>query len=103
MKSRFLLVLVLVVGLSTLVLAQTDTARVVGTITDPTGAVVPNATVAVTSAGTGQTVTVKTGGAGEYAINALPVGKYHAEVSQPDSRPKPPTLPLKRRRYWNSA
>ncbi len=82
MKSRFLLVLVLVVGLSTLVLAQTDTARVVGTITDPTGAVVPNATVAVTSAGTGQTVTVKTGGAGEYAINALPVGKYHAEVSQ---------------------
>ena len=82
MKSRFLLVLVLVVGLSALVLAQTDTARVVGTITDPTGAVVPNATVTVTNVGTGQTATAKTGGVGEYAINALPVGKYHAEVSQ---------------------
>jgi hypothetical protein len=82
MKSRFLFVLVLVLCLGTFVLAQTDTARVVGTITDQTGAVVPNATVAVTNLATGLTVTVKTGGVGEYAINALPVGKYHAEVSQ---------------------
>lgn len=82
MKSKLLLVVILTVGLSALVLAQTDTARVIGTITDPTGAVVSNATVTVTNAGTGQTLTTQTGGAGEYVFNALPIGNYHLEVSQ---------------------
>lgn len=82
MKNRFFLVLALVLGLSAFALAQTDTARVIGTITDATGAVIPNATVTVTNAGTGQSVTIKTGAAGEYAVNALPIGKYHAEVKQ---------------------
>jgi hypothetical protein len=61
-------------------LAQTDTARLYGTITDPAGAVLPNATVTVTDTATGRVVTVNTGASGEYAVNALPVGKYHVEV-----------------------
>jgi len=61
-------------------LAQTDTARIFGTITDPTGAVIPNATVTVTDKATGRTQTLKTGGSGDYVVNALPVGKYHVEV-----------------------
>ncbi len=82
MKSRFLVVLVLLLGLSVAALAQSDAGRVVGTITDSTGAVVSNATVAITDVGTGRKVSVTTGAAGEYAVNALPVGKYHIEVSQ---------------------
>jgi hypothetical protein len=81
MKSKFLVGMVLAMGLSALTLAQTDTARVIGTITDATGAVVENATVSVTDVGTGRTVSAKTGPAGEYAVNALSIGKYHLEVA----------------------
>jgi len=82
MKIRFFLVLILVLCFAGLALAQTDTARLIGTIMDSTGAVIPNAAVAVTNTGTGRTVTVQTGGSGEYTVNALPAGKYHIEVKQ---------------------
>src|ERR1035437_8607615 len=82
MNSRFFLVLILVLCLAGFALAQSDTARLIGTITDPTGAVISNATVTVTEAGTGRVSTVKTGAAGEYSVNALPIGKYHIEVKQ---------------------
>jgi Carboxypeptidase regulatory-like domain len=82
MNRRFLIALSLLLCLAGVALAQTDTARLVGTITDASGAVVANATVAVTNTGTGRTMTVQTGGSGEYTVNALPAGKYHIEVKQ---------------------
>jgi len=82
MKSKLVALLIALVCLAAMAYAQTDTARVIGTITDTTGAVIPNANVSVTSAATGQVAAVKTNGAGEYAINALPVGKYHLDVKQ---------------------
>ncbi len=82
MKSRLFALLIALLCLAAMAYAQTDTARVTGTITDMTGAVIPNASVSVTSAATGQVITVKTNGAGEYAINALPVGKYHLDVKE---------------------
>src|SRR5580658_10786699 len=80
MPSKPFLVLISVFCLAGLVLAQTDTARLIGTISDSTGAVVPNATVAVTNTGTGRTVTAQTSGSGEYTFNALSAGRYHVEV-----------------------
>ncbi len=50
MKIRFFLVITLVLCLASLAAAQTDTARLFGTITDPTGAVVQNATITLTEA-----------------------------------------------------
>src|SRR5450755_2255001 len=82
MNRRFLIALSLLLCLAGVALAQTDTARLVGTITDASGAVVANATVDVTNTGTGRTMTVQTGGSGEYTVNALPAGKYHIEVKQ---------------------
>src|SRR5260370_12424515 len=79
MKSRFVLVLMLVLCLAGFALAQTDTARLIGTITDSTGAVIPNATVAVTNTSTGREVTAQTSGSGEYTVAALPPGNYHVE------------------------
>jgi hypothetical protein len=81
-KSRSFLVIILVFCLAGWALAQSDTARLIGTITDPSGAVIPNATVTVTDTGTGRPVTVTTGTSGDYVINALPVGKYHVEVKR---------------------
>jgi hypothetical protein len=60
--------------------AQTITATITGTVTDQTGAVVPNATVAVTSAATGQAKTATTDGEGRYAIAFLQPGEYDVAV-----------------------
>jgi hypothetical protein len=72
--------MLLVAGISVSLFGQTDTARLIGTITDPSGAVIPNAAVTVTNSGTGRTMTTQTSGSGEYTVNALSAGKYHVEV-----------------------
>ena len=72
MQRKFFVLLIMVLCLAGLALAQSDTARIIGTITDPTGAVVSNATITVTDAGTGRVVTAKTGAAGEYPSMRCP-------------------------------
>ena len=59
---------------------QLTTADILGTVTDATGAVVPNATVTLTNLGTNQTRTVQTGGSGDYIFTLLPVGHYSVAV-----------------------
>ena len=78
--QRLFLSLLLVAGSSVSLFGQTDTARLIGTITDPSGAVIPNAAVTVTNTGTGRAVTIQTSGSGEYTVTALSAGKYHIEV-----------------------
>ncbi len=56
-------------------LAQVS-AVISGTVTDQSGAVVPNATVTATSTDTGATREVMADGAGRYQISSLPVGQY---------------------------
>ena len=64
----------LVVGLS--LCASAQTATVVGTITDPSGSVVPNVTVTATHVETGQVRTTKASDAGQYLFADLPLGHY---------------------------
>lgn len=94
MKSRFSLVVIVVFCLAGLALAQTDTARLIGTITDPTGAVIPKATVSVTNTATGRAVTTETGAAGEYTVNALSAGRYHINVKAPGFKSESADLTL---------
>jgi hypothetical protein len=51
-----------------------------GTVTDQTNAVVPDATITITSRTTGQVVTVKSSSAGAYNSGGLPVGDYQLRV-----------------------
>lgn len=62
--------------------AQTDTARLQGTVTDPNDAAVAGATVTVTNTGTGREVSVPTSDLGYYTVSALPAGHYRVEVAQ---------------------
>ncbi len=64
------------------VVAQTDTARLTGTITDSTGAVVSGATITVTNVGTQRAVTATSEADGNYVVSALPPGNYQIEVKQ---------------------
>ncbi|HUJ33102.1 MAG TPA: TonB-dependent receptor [Candidatus Acidoferrum sp.] len=62
--------------------AQTDTARLQGTITDPQGAAVAGATVTVTNVDTGRVVPVQTNTDGFYVAAALPAGHYNVVVEK---------------------
>ena len=59
------------------------TARIKGTVTDPTGAVVPKATVTVTNSETGVVTTTTSSTSGDYIFPALPIGTYNINVSAP--------------------
>ncbi len=63
--------------------AQLTTADILGTVTDASGAVVPNATVVVKNIGTNEERTVQTNGSGEYTVSILPVGHYSISVKAP--------------------
>src|ERR1700682_3663587 len=74
MKLRLLVVFVL---LSTaLLVGQTFRGTILGTVTDPSGAVVGGATVKVRNLGTGQERTTTTSADGSYAVPELPIGQY---------------------------
>ena len=57
-----------------------NNAQIHGTVTDPTGAVVPNATIKATHVATGKTHTVTSGTAGDYFLTNLEVGAYTIDV-----------------------
>lgn len=61
--------------------AQTSTADIVGTVTDQTGAVIPNAHVEAQNSGTGETRAMDCTAKGEYVITALQVGNYSVTVT----------------------
>jgi len=67
--------------LSSGLLAQDFRATVVGTVTDPTGAVVPGATVKAINTATTETKQVQTDGQGVYTIPYLDPGPYTIEFS----------------------
>jgi carboxypeptidase family protein/TonB-dependent receptor-like protein len=56
--------------------AQVDRGSIVGTVRDASGAVVPNATIAVTNKATNVSVTTLSNTAGEYQVLALLPGTY---------------------------
>jgi outer membrane receptor protein involved in Fe transport len=80
MRTRHVLVFVLlaVAGLS----AQTFRGTILGTVTDPSGAVVAGAKVTAKNTGTGLERSTETSGDGSYSIPELPIGTYNVTVMQ---------------------
>jgi hypothetical protein len=74
------------VGLSLCALAafgQTNLGTVTGTITDPAGAVVPNAPVEARNNATGAVYPAASSATGNYTISQLPLGAYDLSVTVP--------------------
>ena len=80
-NSPFVLLLTaaIVAAASLPALAQ-STAVLRGTVTDPAGAVIPNATIVVRDQATSLERTTQTDSDGNYQIAALPVGTYRVEA-----------------------
>jgi hypothetical protein len=79
-RFRFLFVLLIaLIGFSASTFAQQ--ATIVGTITDPSGAVVPNVAVVITNIDTGLSRTYPTNDAGQYVAPDLQIGHYDVKAT----------------------
>jgi hypothetical protein len=56
--------------------AQQSTARLLGVVTDPSGANIASARIALTNIATAQSWSAQTGTDGEYSVARLPIGEY---------------------------
>lgn len=57
-----------------------DTGQIQGTVKDPSGAVIPGATVTATEVDTNRTSTAVTNSSGNYVFPSLPIGHYTIQV-----------------------
>ncbi|HEX4947807.1 MAG TPA: TonB-dependent receptor [Blastocatellia bacterium] len=78
---RWLLVCLATTLFAAVVWAQENRATIVGTITDPQGGVIPNATIKATNTETNTTTTTTSNESGLYTLPFLPVGKYQISVT----------------------
>jgi hypothetical protein len=73
---------VVIIGLAGLSWAQKDTGSIVGTVKDPSGAVVVGAKVTISDVERGQTFSTTTGETGDYVASPLHVGRYTVTVEK---------------------
>jgi len=71
------------IGLTLFAQITLDTGSIIGTISDPTAAVISEAKVTITNIATGQVVDLSTNPSGAFNSGALPPGKYKTLVSAP--------------------
>src|SRR3984885_2933191 len=76
-----LLALFFAICAPSLMAQSAGTSALAGTVTDPSGAAIPNATVTIISNDTGLTRTTATGADGSYKFTLLPPGNYRASFS----------------------
>src|SRR5581483_9852024 len=74
---------VLFVALAPVCLAQVQASRIVGTVTDPNGGLVPNASVSVVNQATNEATAVTTNADGDYTVTPLNPGVYNVSITAP--------------------
>jgi hypothetical protein len=77
------LLVLLLLALTSTVWAQTPTGVIRGVVTDPTGAVIPSATVKIVEISTGRTINLKTNSDGIFVAPLLIPGEYRVEIQAP--------------------
>ena len=77
-----LVVFALAISATGVAFAQGTSSRITGTVTDASGAVLPDATVTLRNEGTGQTLTAQTSGSGTYSFDLIPVGTYTVTIEK---------------------
>ena len=87
-QTTLVLVAVLVAAVSLLMIApqseaQTVTGRILGTVRDPQGAVIPNAAISARSVETGAERTAVTDVSGGFSIVSVPAGAYDMTATAP--------------------
>lgn len=97
---RFWFAFILCISLTTFALlpagaqSTVSTGSIQGTVTDPNGAVVPNAAVTITNKGTGQSSKFTSSSSGTYASGALIPGQYEVKIEAKGFQTQVLTVPV---------
>ena len=75
--------LICLLGAVPVAMAQGVSGRIVGTVVDATGAVIPNAAVTISNQDTGAITKVTTNGNGQYRADTLRPGNYQLKIEAP--------------------
>jgi Carboxypeptidase regulatory-like domain len=78
---RHIAVFMAVIFLATCLIAQSNSGTVTGTVTDPSGAVVPGASVSISNPVSEYSRKVLTDNSGHYQFTGLPLNPYHLTIS----------------------
>jgi hypothetical protein len=78
--SKFAVLFVLLLAFAGALIAQTSLGTIAGVVTDPQGAVIPNATITAVSNATGEKHTTTSNGQGAYRIESVGPGPYTISV-----------------------
>jgi hypothetical protein len=76
-----LALLLCLISLPLAALAQTETGQIIGKVTDPSGAVVPNASVVIKAVDRGTTINATTNAQGQFIVANLQPGLYDVTVT----------------------
>jgi hypothetical protein len=79
--SKITITAALILTAAAAAFAQVQAGRIVGTVTDPNKAVVPNAKVVITNTGTNQARNLKSNGAGEFVLTPVDPGFYDVAIT----------------------
>ena len=82
LKKILATVMLFVCALTAPLFAQSDRAAIVGTVKDPSAAVLPGVRVQVTNLGTNAVTTTTTDAQGFYRVDNLPIGGYSVDFSK---------------------
>jgi hypothetical protein len=83
LRPLLAIAVLLVIGIPSLLGQSAGTGALTGTVTDPSGGSVPNATVTLTNTQTNQTRTATTGTDGGYRFPLIPPGTYRVRFAAP--------------------
>ena len=86
-KSLMLTMVLLLSVSAAFAQAQASSADLVGTVVDPTGAIIPGATITVKNSATGLTRTTTASDSGTYQFIGLPPGTYEVSASAATFKP----------------
>jgi outer membrane receptor protein involved in Fe transport len=82
LHTTVILLLVVQLNISAFAQSQASSGSIEGTITDATGAVVPDAKITATNLQTGLTRSITSNGEGLYRLQLLPVGDYNVTIEK---------------------
>ncbi len=83
-KLHIFALLVALILLPTFLFCQSSAGTIQGTVVDSEGAVIPNASVTITNAGTNRSVVIQSNAEGLFSLPSLDPGPYSVEVKVPN-------------------
>lgn len=87
-RVRVTLVFLLLAAFGVALFGQQTDSNIVGTVMDPMGSAIPNASVVATNKGTNIKYQATSDGQGDYRINDVPVGRYDISATAPGFAPR---------------